>query len=89
MDSDHQPQPPSPDVSDSELDSDGELRLVSTPRTPTDAAVDAPRVHEHPPKAQIDPRSLMLFHQRLHPCLSLYPVLMILFVFIGAVCRKT
>ena len=58
MDSDHQPQPPSPDDCDSESHSDDELCLVLTPRIPAPAAVVLPPVQEHPPGGQTPPQAL-------------------------------
>ena len=57
MDSDHQPQPPSPDGV-KQSNSDDELCLVLTPRIPAPAAVVVPPVQEHPPRAQTPPQAL-------------------------------
>ena len=58
MNSDHQPQPPSPDDCDSESDRDDELCLVLTPGIPASAAVVVPPIQEHPRRAQTPPQAL-------------------------------
>ena len=58
IDSDHQPQPPSPGVCDSKSDSDDELCLALTPRISASADVVVPTIQEHPPRAQTPPPAL-------------------------------